>query len=253
MGGMNLADVRQAIAAVDTAEFQCLRDLNLYKTPACNSLVTQAAAGRSLRFLYLPDGEPTAIGGCLCDDDYPGWLAISDLSSLVPAPQPYRPAMVDAVTIQQRLPQAIAFAKAAMAQPNHYLWGGTVAPNYDCSGLMQAAFRTIGVILPRDAYQQESFVTPVTLTDLQLGDLIFFGSEGKTTHVALALGADQYIHSSGPAHGRNGIGLDSLKELKDLVSAHYQAQLRGAGRVTQAYRSQGIPWPDRNGHPVFPN
>jgi hypothetical protein len=45
---VNLADVRQAIAAVELTEFQCLRDLNLYKTPACDSLVTQAAAGRSL-------------------------------------------------------------------------------------------------------------------------------------------------------------------------------------------------------------
>jgi cell wall-associated NlpC family hydrolase len=250
---VNLADVRQAIAAVELTEFQCLRDLNLYKTPACDSLVTQAAAGRSLRFVHLPDGEPTAVGVCLCDDDYPGWLAIADLSSLVPAPQPYRPVTVDAATIQQRLPEAIAFTKAAMAQPNHYLWGGTVAPNYDCSGLMQAAFRTIGVILPRDAYQQESFVAPVALVNLQPGDLIFFGTEGKTTHVALALGADQYIHSSGQAHGRNGIGLDSLTNLEDPVSAHYQAQLRGAGRVTQAYRSEGIPWPDRSGHPVFPD
>jgi hypothetical protein len=250
---VNLADVRQAIAAVELTEFQCLRDLNLYKTPACDSLVTQATAGRSLRFVHLPDGEPTAVGVCLCDDDYPGWLAIADLSSLVPAPQPYRPVTVDAATIQQRLPKAISFTKAAMAQPNHYLWGGTVAPNYDCSGLIQAAFRTIGVILPRDAYQQESFVAPVALVNLQPGDLIFFGTEGKTTHVALALGADQYIHSSGQAHGRNGIGLDSLTNLEDPVSAHYQAQLRGAGRVTQAYRSQGIPWPDRNGHPVFPD
>ena len=171
----------------------------------------------------------------------------------MPAPQPYRPVTVDAATIQQRLPKAISFTKAAMAQPNHYLWGGTVAPNYDCSGLIQAAFRTIGVILPRDAYQQESFVAPVALVNLQPGDLIFFGTEGKTTHVALALGADQYIHSSGQAHGRNGIGLDSLTNLEDPVSAHYQAQLRGAGRVTQAYRSQGIPWPDRSGHPVLPD
>lgn len=233
-----------------TAEFQCLRAVNLYKTPACDSLVTQAAAGRSLRMIHLPPAASNAVGVCLCDDDYPGWLARADIASLVPAPQPYQPAPTPTPQAAD-LAQAIAFAEAAMAQPNHYLWGGTVAPHYDCSGLMQAAFRSIGIILPRDAYQQERWLPPIAIADLQPGDLIFFGTAEKTTHVALYLGADRYIHSSGPAHGRNGIGIDSLTDLEDPVSAHYHRQLRGGGRVIQSYQPQGHPWPSRDGHPFF--
>ncbi|MFO0173096.1 MAG: C40 family peptidase, partial [Aphanizomenon sp.] len=118
---------------------------------------------------------------------------------------------------------------------NYYLWGGTVAPNYDCSGLMQAAFKSVCIWLPRDAYQQEAFTQPVDITELQLGDLIFFGTPHKATHVGLYLGDGYYIHSSGKDQGRNGIGIDQLSEQGDKVSLAYYQQLRGAGRVVNSY------------------
>ncbi|WP_008313888.1 C40 family peptidase [Leptolyngbya sp. PCC 6406] len=259
-----MVDIQPDCLTSQGSELRCLETVNLYKTPDCDSLVTQAAAGRQLRVLaeeskttrimggLLPQGRDRpqrAIPVCLCEDDYPGWLAISDLPKLEIAPGPYQPTSVDAATIAQRLPQVIAFAEAAMAQPNEYLWGGTVAPNYDCSGLVQAAFAAVGIQLPRDAYQQQAFVEPIAMVfdrplaiaDLQPGDLIFFGTPEKTTHVALALGAGRYIHSSGKDQGRNGIGIDSLEDLRDPVSARYYAQLLSAGRVIRSYLPQGRP------------
>lgn len=234
-------------------ELYCLSMIPLYKSPQGEGLVTQAAAGRHLR--VLPQSTPKetlgAIAVCLCEDDYPGWLALGDVPKLAIAPQIYTPPPLDATTIQQRLPQAISFAQAAMAVPNQYLWGGTVAPDYDCSGLIQAAFRSVGIPLPRDAYQQRAFVTAVAIPDLQPGDLLFFAQEECTTHVALALGDGQYLHSSGASHGRNGIGIDSLTDLSHPVSAHYHRQLQGAGRITRPYHPTGIPWPQRNGQPFF--
>ncbi|MEO1094719.1 MAG: C40 family peptidase [Cyanobacteria bacterium J06638_28] len=219
-------------------EYQCQCDLNIYKSPAGDSLVTQAEAGRQLHVLAK---QTQALWVCTCDDDYPGWLPISEIGKLSLAAQPYQAATVDAAAIQALVPTVIQFAQAAMATPNTYRWGGTVAPHYDCSGLMQAAFRAVGVQLPRDSYQQETFVQPVELAKLQAGDLIFFGTPERATHVALYWEDGRYIHSSGKAQGRNGIGVDSIQDLSDPISRTYFQQLRMCGRVVKSYQSTGQP------------
>ncbi|NER80376.1 MAG: C40 family peptidase [Leptolyngbya sp. SIO1D8] len=218
--------------------------LNLYKSPDCQSLVTQAAISRHLRFLEIPDTKPTrALRVCLCEDDYPGWLAVMDLEKLTLVPHPYHPPALTARVIQERLSEVIHFAHTAMARSNTYLWGGTTSPNYDCSGLMQDAFASAGIMLPRDSYQQEAFAEPVAISDLQPGDLLFFGNRDRATHVALYLGNGKYIHSSGKDQGRNGIGVDSITDLSDPVSRAYHKQLRGAGRVSKSYQPTGKPIP----------
>ena len=45
-----------------------------------------------------------------------------------------------------------------------------------------------------------------------------------------------YYHSSGKNFGRNGIGLDTLKQPKDKISLHYKSKLISAGRVVRNYR-----------------
>lgn len=223
-------------------EYCCATDLNLYKAPDSKSLVTQAKAGRHLRVMQVCHAaEVTALQVCLCEDDYPGWLRPESAPALTPATAPYCPANPTAAEIDARLDRVIEFTKAAMQQTNTYLWGGTVGPNFDCSGLMQAAFASIGVVLPRDSYQQEQFVAPVALAELKPGDLLFFGTGDRTTHVALYLGNGNYIHSSGKDQGRNGIGIDSITQLADPVSRTYRQQLRGAGRVTRSYQPTGQP------------
>lgn len=223
---------------VTAAEYLCRRTLNLYKTPALTDLVTQAAAGRPLRLRVVPPTEASAqaLPVQLCDDDYPGWIGLRQMNALTPAPSPYRAVSLDRAAIVDRLPQVIAFAEAAMAQSNVYLWGGTVGPNFDCSGLMQTAFASAGIRLPRDSYQQEAFTQPIGWDELEPGDLIFFGTPERTTHVALYLGEGRYIHSSGKDQGRNGIGIDSLTDLSDPISQTYHHQRRRAGRVMESYR-----------------
>ena len=216
-------------------EYQCRADLNIYDAPECMRLATQAAAGRYLRVLRL-QAAPAAVAVCLCEDDYPGWLSVSDLRFLVPAAVPDRAIALNTAEIGDRPPAVIQFTQQAMQQPNYYLWGGTVSPNYDCSGLIQAAFAAAGIWLPRDAYQQEAFTENITMAALQPGDLVFFGSTHKATHVGLYLGAGLYIHSSGQDLGRNGIGIDRLSPQGDEISRSYYQQLRTCGRVSQSYR-----------------
>ncbi|MBC6423870.1 MAG: C40 family peptidase [Hormoscilla sp. SP5CHS1] len=217
-----------------TIEYSCRVNLDLYDGPECASLATQAAAGRQLRVLSVPPDQKT-VEACLCEDDYRCWLSGHDLEKLEYAVMPYRAIALSDAEIKERLPGAIAFAQEAMQQINYYLWGGTVGPNYDCSGLMQAAFCSVGIWLPRDSYQQEAFVQEIPIVELQPGDLIFFGSAEKVNHVGLYLGEGKYIHSSGKYMGRNGIGIDLLSEQGDAISQAYYQQLLGAGRVVASY------------------
>lgn len=228
-----LEDLENRWQTAPGAEYRCDRTLNLYKTPTEPGLVTQAAAGRQLKITAI---KPTGIQVILCADDYPGWLRLDDIDALTPAATPYQPPAMTRHDIEQVIPDAIAFAQAAMAVSNEYLWGGAVAPNYDCSGLVQAAFASVGVPLPRDSYQQEAFTTTIDKNDLLAGDLIFFGTPDRTTHVALYLNQGRYIHSSGKDQGRNGIGIDSIVELADPVSQAYYEQYRCCGRIMKSYQ-----------------
>ena len=217
-------------------EYRCQVDLDLYSSPICQGLATQASAHRHLRIESLTPTEQ-AIPVRLCEDDYPAWLKLVDVEHLELATDIYQPVRIDRSTIAARIPQVIAFAQAAMKVPNQYLWGGTVAPDYDCSGLMQAAFQSQRIWLPRDSYQQEAFVEQVEIDNMLPGDLIFFGTPEKTDHVALHLGDLYYIHSSGMQMGRNGIGIDLLTPLaEDPVSRGYYAKLRCCGRVMNSFR-----------------
>lgn len=220
---------------VTTVDYLCRTNLDLYSSPSCQGLATQAAAHRQLRLESLTATEQ-ALPVRLCEDNYPAWLKLADIESLEVATDIYQPQQVDRSTIAARIAQIIAFARSAMQVPNRYLWGGTVAPDYDCSGLMQAAFQSQGIWLPRDSYQQEAFVEQMAIDDLLPGDLIFFGTPAKTDHVALHLGDLYYIHSSGIQIGRNGIGIDRLTDrTEDPISCGYYAKLRCCGRVMTSF------------------
>lgn len=231
---VSLQAIQAALVTGQPLEYQCHANLNLYDSPDLERLATQAVAGRQLRI--LPTAQATsALQVQLCEDDYQAWLPTEDVDLLESAETPYRAITLSEAEIRSRLPQVIAYTQQAMAQSNHYLWGGTVGPNYDCSGLMQTAFAAAGIWLPRDAYQQEAFVQPITLEQIQPGDLVFFGLSERATHVGLWLGEGYYIHSSGKDQGRNGIGIDVLSNQGDAVSQAYYRQYRGAGRVVASY------------------
>jgi cell wall-associated NlpC family hydrolase len=241
---VSISQLKATLTDNPSIEYQCQSNLNLYDSPGLTSLATQAVTGRQLRILSLPSTQwhqETAIQVYLCEDNYPGWLAIADLDLLEIAAQPYRAIVLNKSEIDARLPQVIAYVHTAMARPNHYLWGGTIGPNYDCSGLVQAAFAAAGIWLPRDAYQQAASTQTVAIEALKPGDLIFFGpdlvapSGRHITHVGLYLGNGDYIHSSGKDQGRNQIGIDTLSDHGGLIAQTYYRQFRAAGRVITSY------------------
>ncbi|WP_299410816.1 C40 family peptidase [Acaryochloris sp. IP29b_bin.148] len=246
MVSLDALRAQQQAGTLTAVEYRLSEPLDLFDTAECQTLATQAWPGRHLRFCLPKDCHLNgALPVCLCEDDYPGWIEVKALLGLAAAQQPYQAPSVTRVQIVARLPYVIAFMQTAFQQPNQYLWGGTLGPNFDCSGLMQHAFAEQGIWLPRDAYQQEAFtkalVNPGETAEalvavLQPGDLIFFGPPTKANHVALYLGKGQYIHSSGTDQGRNGIGIDGLSPNGDKVTQTYYHQIRGAGRVMGGYQ-----------------
>ena len=231
-------------AWVPGSTWQLQAPLPLYSHRHGSGLATEAAAGRPLQLLDTPDGRWRVR---LLDDGYSGWLEPEDLRRVAVAGAPRPPQRLQRPAIAARLEQVLAFALAAMERPNTYRWGGTLGPDYDCSGLVQAAFRSAGILLPRDAYLQERFcqavaVRPGVTQLLQPGDLIFFGSARRCTHVGLHLGEGRYLHSSGREHGRNGIGIDDLHPRnRHPVACHYRRELRGAGRVMHSHDGSPLP------------
>ena len=90
-------------------------------------------------------------------------------------------------------------AIAIMYLNTPYLWGGKSIFGIDCSGFTQQVYRSLGIALPRDAYQQAALGEVVGfLQEAKCGDLAFFdNAEGKITHTGLMLNNASIIHSSG--------------------------------------------------------
>jgi cell wall-associated NlpC family hydrolase len=85
----------------------------------------------------------------------------------------------------------VAVAQRFLGTP--YLWGGKTNYGLDCSGLVQVALNACGVACPRDSDMQERALgTPVDLTDLRRGDLVFWKG-----HVAIVRDEASFVHANG--------------------------------------------------------
>ena len=98
---------------------------------------------------------------------------------------------------QAKIQAVIAIAEQQVGKP--YVWGGKGPNSFDCSGLMYYAFLNgAGVNIGGWTVPQESSGTQVSLSALQPGDLLFWGSHGSTYHVALYIGGGTMIQAPQP-------------------------------------------------------
>ncbi|MDQ0794675.1 C40 family peptidase [Streptomyces sp. B1I3] len=93
----------------------------------------------------------------------------------------------------------VAFAQSQVGDA--YVSGGTGPNSWDCSGLVQAAFRTVGVDLPRVSQSQSTAGTQVSLSNLQPGDILYWGGAGSAYHVGIYIGDGQFVGAQNSSTG----------------------------------------------------
>ena len=92
---------------------------------------------------------------------------------------------------------AVQAAESQIGVP--YVWGGespkgSANPGFDCSGLTAWSWGQVGVGLPHYSGAQMADSTPVPISDLQPGDLLFYGP-GGSEHVAMYVGPGTMIEA----------------------------------------------------------
>jgi cell wall-associated NlpC family hydrolase len=93
----------------------------------------------------------------------------------------------------------IAFLRAQVGDA--YVMGAAGPNAWDCSSLVQAAFRQVGVDLPRVSQDQSTVGTDVSLSNLQVGDILYWGGKGSAYHVGVYIGGGQYLDAANPSKG----------------------------------------------------
>lgn len=160
-------------------------------------LRTQIAIVKS-QYLVLTPGQRVALAA-------PGPEAAPDAAPTEQAPPAEgAPAPAPAVDALASLPsigggggggQAAIAVQAALTQVGTpYSWGGAAPGGFDCSGLVMWAFQQAGIALPHSSQAQANGGQPVSLSDLQPGDVLTFYSDAS--HSGIYVGDGMMIHSS---------------------------------------------------------
>ena len=143
-------------------------------------------------------------------DGYEGWMRVDGLGDPLPkdrahvvvVPQaadrylgtwlPAPGLRTEPLAAARRKASGEAIAEAAlMFLGAPYEWGGLTVEGLDCSGLVQAVHRRFGMLLPRNADQQETVGREVSLRQAEPGDLVCYGD-----HIAIWAGDGQIVHAS---------------------------------------------------------
>jgi len=124
-----------------------------------------------------------------------------------------------------RTPQINATLVAKKQINKKYVWGGSNPhTGFDCSGLMQYAYKTSKIHIPRTAAAQYKHTKRISMKHLKVGDLIFFHTRrtrARVNHVGIYLGGGKFIHA--PRRGK-------VVTIANL-NGYWRKKFVGAGRV----------------------
>lgn len=136
------------------------------------------------------------------------------------------PPSAEPASIRQRA-AIVLYLRANLGEP--YKLGAEDAPKgFDCSGLVQRAYESAGVEVPRTAEEQFEASTPVAVSELEAGDLLFFrmgSGRQKHLHVIVYVGEEHAIHAS--------IKHDAVREI-ELDQGPWSEDFLGARRLLKA-------------------
>jgi cell wall-associated NlpC family hydrolase len=104
-----------------------------------------------------------------------------------------------------------------------YRSGGGTPTGFDCSGFTQFVFAQHGVALPREVREQFKVGKVVQTDQMAPGDLIFFTTTAPgASHVAIALGGDEFVHAPSST---------GVVRVEHLSSRYWSPRLLGIRRV----------------------
>ncbi|WP_395294854.1 NlpC/P60 family protein [Kitasatospora hibisci] len=155
------------------------------------------------------------------------------------------------VEVSQQSAGAIYFAQTKLGTP--YLWGGEGLPSqngrFDCSGLTQAAYASVGITLPRVANDQWYAGPHPSRDQLRPGDLVFWatdlGDPRSIHHVGIYVGGGYMIDAP---HTGAVIRYDKI-DTKEYIGAT-RVTTDGAQALPGRNADGSITAPSRPGEPA---
>jgi peptidoglycan DL-endopeptidase CwlO len=143
------------------------------------------------QYLALSPPERTALAA-------PGPVSPAAVAAAAPAPEALAPGGGPGAPGPNAGPgsgQGAIAVQAALTQVGTpYSWGGAAPGGFDCSGLVMWAFQQAGIALPHSSQALAHGGQPVSLSDLQPGDVLTFYSDAS--HAGLYIGDGLMVHSS---------------------------------------------------------
>ncbi|MGW3272788.1 C40 family peptidase [Streptomyces kronopolitis] len=130
---------------------------------------------------------------------------------------------------------AISFARGQVG--DRYVLGATGPNAWDCSSLMQAAFKKAGVSLPRVTYDQIKKGVEVPIDEVKPGDLVFYKD---LSHVGMYSGNGKVIEAANPGRGVvEGPMYSKFKRARRILSGGMEARASLSGKQDDPTSSQG--------------
>ncbi len=136
---------------------------------------------------------------------------------------PAAPAAVAAPTLREGLDGYALTGTALALRGTPYRNGGGDPSGFDCSGFTQYVFGQHGITLPRDVRAQYRVGKSIKPEELVAGDIVFFETtEPGPSHVAIAIGGDEFVHAPSSA---------GVVRVEHLSSSYWSARYLGARRI----------------------
>ena len=118
-----------------------------------------------------------------------------------------------------------ALLQALLAIGVDYRYGGkSPATGFDCSGLVAHVYQeALGIRLPPSSEAQSRAGVPVSLAELQAGDLVFYDTLRRPySHVGIYLGDGNFVHAPRPG---------AKVRVESINNPYWRARFNGARRL----------------------